>query len=618
MHNRTTEDGPRRARALVVTGLALSLVWPLASGARAQSATLDAFSPSETSRGGFATSSAEDQGHLRFGVQLYLDYANDPLVYESDAGNPDSESRQIVAHHLVGHLGVSLGLADRLVLFAGLPASLVMEGDDVGGLPGVSPADGTQLGDAFVGARVRLFGERVFLLAVQARVSFPTADLVTDGQAYAGEASITVHPELLAQINAGRRLRILANVGYRVRENQRFLNVEVGDQLTYGLGLLIGVTEGLDALVEVHGASTVQAFFEREETPLELLAGLKYRSPGGFVGGVGAGPGLVRGFGSPDVRALATLGYTTPEPREQPDVRDTDGDGLLDTMDACPNDAEDVGGVEDTDGCPDLDDDRDGIADVEDVCRGEPEDVDQFEDADGCPDADNDADGVPDASDTCPVTAEDRDGFEDENGCPDPDNDADGVLDGVDACPLVVGVPQAQGCPLPDRDGDGVLDAIDNCPEEPGTVENHGCRERQLVQISSTQLEILDNVYFRTNRDIIESRSFNLLDDVARVLVAHPEITRIRVEGHTDARGSRARNVRLSEARARAVLRYLTTHGVDASRLTAIGFGPDRPIVENARTPEDHARNRRVEFHIENAGEGTPVPTPAPSVPVTP
>ena len=118
-------------------------------------------------------------------------------------------------------------------------------------------------------------------------------------------------------------------------------------------------------------------------------------------------------------------------------------------------------------------------------------------------------------------------------------------------------------------------------------------------------LEIVDNVYFRTNRDVIEPRSFELLNNVAAVITAHPEIARVMVEGHTDARGNRTRNIRLSQQRAASVVRYLTRAGVPAERLESAGYGPDRPIVPNATTPEEHARNRRVEFRIEGAAVET-------------
>ena len=97
----------------------------------------------------------------------------------------------------------------------------------------------------------------------------------------------------------------------------------------------------------------------------------------------------------------------------------------------------------------------------------------------------------------------------------------------------------------------------------------------------------------------IDRRSFPLLDNVARVISAHPEISRVRIEGHSDSKGKRDKNVQLSQRRADAVRQYLVDKGVEEGRLTAQGFGPDRPVVENARTNAEHAQNRRVEFHIE-------------------
>ncbi len=98
------------------------------------------------------------------------------------------------------------------------------------------------------------------------------------------------------------------------------------------------------------------------------------------------------------------------------------------------------------------DDDQDGISDSRDGCPKEAEDFDGFEDLDGCPDADNDKDGVPDTKDLAPDLAEDMDGFEDEDGRPDKDNDADGISDDKD------------GCPNEPEDFDGDRD-VDGCPD---------------------------------------------------------------------------------------------------------------------------------------------------------
>ncbi len=260
-----------------------------------------------------------------------------------------------------------------------------------------------------------------------------------------------------------------------------------------------------------------------------------------------------------------------------------------------------VGGVEPEPEPEPEDNDRDGdrIDNINDVCPDEAEDIDGFEDTDGCPEADNDNDGIVDGADACPREAEDMDDFEDQDGCPERDNDGDGVDDVDDACPNEVGVGIARGCPEPDRDGDGVVDRMDNCPEEAGPRENHGCQEEQFVEIQEDRLVITQIIYFRTNRDVIESRSFPLLAQIANVLNQHPEIQRVSIEGHTDSRGRARNNQRLSERRAAAVVRHLTdTGGVAAERLSSAGYGSTRPVVENASTEEEHAQNRRVEFVI--------------------
>src|SRR5690606_36240064 len=111
----------------------------------------------------------------------------------------------------------------------------------------------------------------------------------------------------------------------------------------------------------------------------------------------------------------------------------------------------------------------------------------------------------------CPLEPEDFDQWQDEDGGPDPDNDGDGILDVDDKCPLEPGVPEAQGCPDPDRDGDTVVDRLDNCPDEPGDPANAGCKKKQQVRITEDRIEILDMVYFRTNKADILRKSYGLL-----------------------------------------------------------------------------------------------------------
>jgi hypothetical protein len=138
---------------------------------------------------------------------------------------------------------------------------------------------------------------------------------------------------------------------------------------------------------------------------------------------------------------------------------DTDGDGIYDKDDACPE----VAGLAAFNGCPDTD--GDGIEDSKDDCPNEA----GLAELNGCPDADGD--GIADKDDKCPTVA----GLASLNGCPDADGD--GVADADDKCPNVAGPAENQGCPWPDRDGDGVIDKDDLCPDTKGTVANNGCPE---------------------------------------------------------------------------------------------------------------------------------------------
>ncbi len=241
---------------------------------------------------------------------------------------------------------------------------------------------------------------------------------------------------------------------------------------------------------------------------------------------------------------------------------------------------------------PDPDPDHDGVSGAADRCPTEPETVNGFEEADGCPDnPDADGDGVLGAADRCPGEPETRNSFEDDDGCPD-DSDAD---------------------------HDDVALPADRCPDQAETrneyQDDDGCPDAPPpVQVAGARITVNGTILFETQRDRILPESFGLLDGVVAVLQSHAEIRRIRIEGHTDAQGSARRNRTLSARRARAVERYFRDHGVDRGRLTAEGFGADRPIA-TGHAPEDDARNRRVEFYIVDPAGGVSATGSAPGTP---
>ncbi len=251
---------------------------------------------------------------------------------------------------------------------------------------------------------------------------------------------------------------------------------------------------------------------------------------------------------------------------------DRDGDGIIDRLDQCPDDPEDVDGFEDGDGCPDKDNDKDGIPDSADNCPNQPEDKDGFEDEDGCPDKDNDKDGILDATDKCPDEPEDKDDFEDEDGCPDKDNDQDGILDPDDLCP--------------------------NEPEtKNGYADHDGCPDSDQIRVLGDKIVLDDRVHFRTNNAQIRPISYPLLDRLAKLILEHPEYVHIEVEGHTDERGAEWFNEKLSHDRAGSVREFLVSRGIDAQRLSAKGYGSSQPRVDK-QSEHAYFLNRRVEFKV--------------------
>jgi OmpA-OmpF porin, OOP family len=205
---------------------------------------------------------------------------------------------------------------------------------------------------------------------------------------------------------------------------------------------------------------------------------------------------------------------------------------------------------------------------------------------------DSDGDGVADAMDKCPGTPA---GVKvDAVGCP-LDSDKDGVPDYLDKCPgTPAGVKvDSTGCPL-DRDGDGVPDSLDKCPGTPAgvKVDASGCPITVLGAGAATWT--FNNINFEVSKADIKSSSYGILDEIAAALGANPQL-KVVVEGHTDNTGARSFNMDLSNRRAKAVVDYLVGKGVSPSRLSAKGYGPDRPIADNA-TKLGRSKNRRVQF----------------------
>jgi outer membrane protein OmpA-like peptidoglycan-associated protein len=230
--------------------------------------------------------------------------------------------------------------------------------------------------------------------------------------------------------------------------------------------------------------------------------------------------------------------------------RDRDGDGILDSVDLCPE----IPGLAKFSGCPDTD-----------------------------------QDGIEDRLDKCPTVP----GLERYQGCPIPDTDKDGLNDEVDSCINMPGPWSNQGCPLPDTDKDGVPDVQDKCPNQAGLKENNGCPASTEVTIHQIN-NYARSIWFETGSSELNMDSKQSLDQIYQILQEQPNLY-LNIEGHTDNIGTSESNLLLSRNRALAVQLYLVNKGIAQDRLNPMGFGQARPLVDNT-TKEGRAKNRRVEF----------------------
>ncbi len=543
------------------------------------------------------------------GARVNHDYTANAYLMYNIAGRPMAPDV-----NLLGTLDllVAASLLDRLSIGLGLPLHLHRSGD-ADNLAGFTAGDlRTSLKGAII--RPRRYG---LGLALSFEVGIPTGQ----GRGFSAEAGATLRPRLILEA-AHPRLHTALNIAYLARLHERSHTtiddheIVADDELQFLLGFGIPFGErGIELILETALASRVERFFQGGSTRLEISGGVRFRLPFDLALQTGAGVGVLdswfHGFGEPSWRFFVSVGYmpATFAPERE--------------ADPCPWRPAGWSGPVDVEGCPVPDRDGDGVCDpwvaehglsdrFIDICTG----------VDRCPDLPGDQ----------------------ADGCPHPDRDGDGVCDpwvtemgmseryahlctGVDQCPdepMGYDAPvDEHGCPVPDRDGDGVCDpwvaaagqseryanictGIDLCPDEWGEGDD-GCplpepepepEPDEDLYVTEEQIVIKENIFFETNRARIRQSSYPLLDRIASLILAHPELVRIEVQGHTDSRGRAAYNLRLSEQRAQSVRDYLIQRGgVAPTRLTARGYGLTRPIADND-TAEGRAANRRVEFRI--------------------
>jgi outer membrane protein OmpA-like peptidoglycan-associated protein len=480
--------------------------------------------------------------------------------------------------------------------------------------------------DARVGLKVGLYSDAHIALAAIGSVFLPFGD----DNMLLGDRNFVYEPKLAFEYRPDRyhQTRIVANGALRFRERavlEAFdamdstateanakVFLDIGSEAVVGVGAMYELTPRTVAAIEA------QAFIPLPDTlsfgqcrrynglscssltSADYWPGAKYgdfttiatlgmmlRVSADVTANLMLGTGQVGARGD-DFRVTTGIVWA-PQPvgAAAPGRNDKDGDGIPDSVDACPDEPEDKDGFQDEDGCPDLDNDGDGIPDAVDQCPNDPEDKDGFQDQDGCPERDNDNDGIPDAQDKCPNDPEDKDGFEDDDGCPDMDND-----------------------------GDGFPDAVDKCPNDPETVngfeDDDGCPD---VRTTTGPEERPDRIDLK-GQPLAFDRAGKLTPAAKALLVQVATIIKqrkltIRVEVHVPL-GTKSANAnviaqqkkkdkQLAQKRATEILDFLVTQGVPQAQIQAVGLGSDRPL--GTANPSD-AINERVDLIKAQQGGG--------------
>lgn len=407
-------------------------------------------------------------------------------------------------------------------------------------------------------------------------------------------------PELIIDW-ANDDFKIALNGAYQIRSEKILLNVGSDDVLKLAAGAQFSFLDPVSVFATFNAGISLTDGRDPDDltivtsndfgNPMEVDGGFRFDIEGDWTVNIGGGMGLSKGLGSPDFRVFGgiehvafptglgagslgtgagTGGDSGGDNVELEGTRDSDGDGIMDADDKCPNETEDIDTFQDEDGCPDPDNDNDGVLDAEDECPG----LTGILEKQGCPFVDSDKDGIDDDSDSCPQKPEDKDGFEDDDGCPDLDNDKDGIPDVKDKCPM-------------EKETINGEDDEDGCPD----------KSESKVRVTEDRIEIFEKVYFDSNRSKIQKRSLNILRQVRSIMRANPRIKVIQVEGHTDNQGSAESNLSLSQRRAEAVIKFLIDSGIEKSRLKPKGYGEARPVADN-KDKTGRSENRRVEFFI--------------------
>lgn len=488
----------------------------------------------------------------------------------------------LVGSGLAAQLSGSVALAGRFEVGAVLPFVLTRDTASGGTLPAASTSG---LEDLELVPKVTLptwsWREVRFAAALPLTLPLGKRDELL------GEGGLTATPTAIAERELGS-VRLVGNLGVALRPKRQYYDLTIGSALTYGVGAEYPFRGGGWGWALQGGFWGEIGFLDGGSgvRPAEADAALRWEGPHGLDVTGGVGRGIIAGYGAPAFRAFLLAGWR-PKERTHPSSPSPEPTPAP-PPEAAPPPAPPPAPTPPPEPAPAPPPEPPPVATPAptpapppppDPCAfGEKHQPEE------CPDLDDDGDDVPNRLDKCPTVK----GVAENAGCPPPPPD-----------PCAKGQKhEPEQCPALDDDGDGIPNGEDRCPLLAGTVQYQGCPPPKAV-LKEKKIELKEAVYFDVDQATIQQRSFQLLDDISRILVDNPQVKVISIEGHTDSSGFADKNLVLSEQRAAACKTYLVRKGIAPERIVTAGFGQTRPVADN-KTAAGKAKNRRVEFLVKD------------------
>jgi outer membrane protein OmpA-like peptidoglycan-associated protein len=567
-------------------------------------------------------------GHLRWDLGLWLGLANDPLVVVQRMDDGEYERiGSLVSQRVGGNLVGTIGLLSWAQIGAEVPLILSQD-QDIGmspvGTGGSISSFG--LGDIRIVPKVRLLNsdDHYVDFALIPAITLPTST----SDEYFGEGGLALAPEI-ALSRAFGATRLATNLGYRMRDSKTLGDLTVDDEIFWRIagGYRFADAGGMPFEVDLSLTTAARSsdFLDApNNNHMELLGAVQYTFSKPLLGFVAGGYGLNEGFGTPDWRVLIGARFAVERSKDEPLV-------VVEPPKPAPAPA------------------------PEPACAGNDRDCDTV------PDPATPGPGQPPDTDYCP----DQPGMPRYHGCPEPAvavnecgpiqvSPALAFADAQDALIPASTVPldalarvlkeqhsaarvsievgdEAANRELAEKRASAILAYLTAQGVNPDNLAaiGHGapaasepaqagddelaaypvafavvCPEKETPPCKNLALD--KKIEFEVSSAVIRPASLEMLKrDVVWVLQAHQDV-RVTIEGHTSGEGKLDYNLSLSQRRAEAVREYLSSQGIDLSRLKATGYGPKHLLIKPEKSEADREQNRRIEFRITAGGSCAP------------